>query len=116
MDRASWPVLKDTIAAQFRTRTRDEWCSIFEGTDACFAPVLTMAEAAEHPHNMARDTFVEAHGQRQPNTAPRFSRTQPELRLAPPRPGEHTRDILAELGMSEEQVDALIAEGAVVQG
>jgi alpha-methylacyl-CoA racemase len=116
MDRESWPALKDAVAAQFRTRTRDEWCSIFEDSDACFAPVLAMTEAAEHPHNIARNTFVEAHGQRQPNAAPRFSRSAPELRLAPPRPGEHTREILMKLGMSDGQVDALIAEGAVVQG
>jgi alpha-methylacyl-CoA racemase len=116
MDRTNWPVLKKSIAARFRTKTRDEWCGILEGTDVCFAPVLTMTEAAEHPHNVARGTFVAAHGQRQPNAAPRFSRTRPELRRPAPRPGEHSRAILAELGMGDEQVDALLAAGAVVQG
>ena len=83
-DRAQWPRLRQTLAAKFRTRTRDEWAALLEGTDACFAPVLTMAEAPAHPQAAARESFVEVEGVRQPMPAPRFSRTVPE-RPQPPR-------------------------------
>ncbi|THD37658.1 MAG: CoA transferase [Sphingomonas sp.] len=72
-DRAQWPAQKDRLTAIFKTKTRDEWCAIMEGSDVCFAPVLSMAEAAEHPHNVARGTFVEREGVLQPAPAPRFS-------------------------------------------
>ena len=71
----------------FATKTRDEWCAVMEHTDVCFAPVLTMSEAAEHPHNVQRGTFVEIDGVTQPAPAPRFSRTQAGRRLAPGPPG-----------------------------
>ena len=70
LDRASWPQLKDQLAALFKTRTRDEWCALLDGTDVCFAPVLTMSEAVVHPHNAARQTFVEVGGRIQPAPAP----------------------------------------------
>lgn len=81
-DRKQWPRLRETVAAKFRTRTRDEWCQLLEGTDACFAPVLNMAEAPQHPHFAAREAFVQVDGVRQPAPAPRFSRSAPDV----PRP------------------------------
>jgi alpha-methylacyl-CoA racemase len=83
MDRAQWPMMKLRLADVFRTRTRDEWCALLEGTDACFAPVLDWDEAPVHPHNQARGTFTTLQGVVQPAPAPRFSRTPP----ARPRPG-----------------------------
>jgi alpha-methylacyl-CoA racemase len=75
MDRSRWPMLKLRLADVFRTRTRDEWCALLEGSDACFAPVLDWDEAPAHPHNQARGTFVTLQGVVQPAPAPRFSRT-----------------------------------------
>jgi alpha-methylacyl-CoA racemase len=80
MDRATWPNLKQKLAGVFKTRTREEWCKIMEGTDVCFAPVLTMAEAPLHPHMAARGTFINRHGVSQPAPAPRFSRTSSSIR------------------------------------
>ncbi|MGA2287711.1 CaiB/BaiF CoA transferase family protein [Bradyrhizobium sp.] len=80
MDRKAWPVLKQKLVDVFKTRTRDEWCRIMEGTDVCFAPVLTMTEAPLHPHMAARKIFVERHGVTQPAPAPRFSRTPSAIR------------------------------------
>jgi alpha-methylacyl-CoA racemase len=114
LDRAQWPALKERLAAIFATRTRDEWCSVFEGSDACFAPVLAMSEAHTHPHNAARGTFVEKNGARQPAPAPRFSRTRPEIGIAPAKLGEHTAEILAEAGYTQAEIGALLAKGAVV--
>ncbi|MHB1122599.1 MAG: CaiB/BaiF CoA transferase family protein [Ramlibacter sp.] len=82
-DRKEWPRLRETLAAKFRSRTRDEWCGLLEGTDACFAPVLSMGESPGHPHVAAREVFVEVGGVRQPMPAPRFSRTAPDLPKAP---------------------------------
>ena len=113
MDKATWPDRKARIEALFRTKTRAEWCSIMEHTDICFAPVLTMGEAAEHPHNKERGTFVEVAGVLQPGPAPRFSRTQPEIARPPARAGEHTREVLTEWGVSAARVDELFASGAV---
>ena len=80
MDRAAWPALKQRMAAVFKSKTREEWCRIMEGTDICFAPVLTMAEAPLHPHMAARKIFVDRHGVMQPAPAPRFSRTPSAIR------------------------------------
>jgi len=80
MDRKAWPALKQKLIDVFKTKTRDEWCKIMEGTDVCFAPVLTMAEAPQHPHMAARKTFVSRHGVTQPAPAPRFSRTPSAIR------------------------------------
>ena len=82
-DRAGWPRWKDVLTERFLTRTRDDWCRILEGTDACFAPVLSMAEAHTHPHNQARGAFIEVGGQRQPAPAPRFGSTTPARPRAP---------------------------------
>jgi len=99
MDAANWPALKNALAQIFRSKTRDQWCTLMEGTDVCFAPVLSMTEAPGHPHNRARQTFVEYDGVVQPAPAPRFSRTEPELSRSPPAPGEHTAEILKDWGI-----------------
>jgi alpha-methylacyl-CoA racemase len=112
MDRALWPVLKGRLELLFRTKTRDEWCALMEGTDVCFAPVLTMSEAAKHPHNVERKTFIEVGGVAQPAPAPRFSRTVPEVTAPPAHPGQHTREVLLDWGLDEGRVDALFASGA----
>lgn len=112
-DRTDWPQSKDRLAALFRTRTRDEWCAILEGTDACFAPVLGMDEAHRHPHNTERGTFAERDGIVQPNAAPRFSRTRGGIRCSPPAPGSGTRSVLADWGFGAEEIDDLAARGVV---
>src|SRR5262249_37448105 len=86
MDRTRWIEAHDRLATLFKTRTCREWCDILEGTDACFAPVLTTDEAPNHPHNAARRTYIEIDGIVQPAPAPRFSRTIPDLPSPPSRP------------------------------
>ena len=113
MDKASWPHLKQRLGDVFATKTRAEWCAIMEATDVCFAPVLTMSEAAEHPHNVERGTFIEVGGMRQPAPAPRFSRTVPAVERPPAHAGQHTREVLADWGIAADRVDALVASGAV---
>jgi alpha-methylacyl-CoA racemase len=112
-DRAQWPALKERVAAVFRTKTRDEWCELMEGTDVCFAPVLSIPEAIEHPHNVHRGTFVEVAGIPQPGPAPRFSRTAPEITAPPPHAGQHTDDVLAAAGFDADRIAKLRATGAV---
>jgi alpha-methylacyl-CoA racemase len=112
-DRASWPDRKVDVAAVFRTRTRQEWCELFEGADACFAPVLSLDEAPGHPHNVARGTFVKHHGVVQPSPAPRFSRTPGALDRPPAPPGVHTDEVLAELGFGADELARLRAAGVV---
>jgi alpha-methylacyl-CoA racemase len=99
-DRANWPILSEKIAAIFKSKTRDEWTAIMEGTDVCFAPVLSWEEAAQHPHNVARQTFVEVEGVTQPAPAPRFSKTPGTIRSVAPKPGQHSQVILADWGIS----------------
>jgi alpha-methylacyl-CoA racemase len=107
------PAVRGKLEEAFRTRTRDEWCSLLEGTDACFAPVLTMEEAPHHPHNVARGSFVEVEGVVQPGPAPRFSRT-PAAHPTPPRAlGEGTRSALADWGITEDRIEALFAAGVL---
>ena len=115
MDRSQWPHLKQRLADVFRSRTRDEWCVIMEHTDVCFAPVLTMAEAARHPHNVARRTFVERDGFVQPAPAPRFDRTTPSIDRPPAHDGQHTTEVLRDWGVSEERIAALLESRAAVQ-
>jgi alpha-methylacyl-CoA racemase len=114
-DRSAWPALKRRLSAVFLTKTRDEWCQLMEHTDVCFAPVLRMTEAARHPHNVERQTFVEAFGALQPAPAPRFSRTPPELSIPPSHDGQHTREALADWGIDPARIDTLVASGAVRQ-
>jgi len=105
--------LHNKLEALFKTRTRDEWCALLEGTDACFAPVLTMAEAPHHPHNVARGSFIEIDGVVQPGPAPRFSRT-PAGRPTPPQArGEGSRTALLEWGIAATRIDALLAGGVL---
>ena len=107
MERDSWPELKCRLAQLFRTRTRQEWCDVLEGTDVCFAPVLDFEEAPRHPHNLARQTFVEVDGVTQPAPAPRFSRTPSRIRSAPSAAGEHTLEGLQDWGFSQGEIEGL---------
>jgi len=113
MDRSSWPAMKERMTALFLTRTRDEWVAAFEGVDACVAPVLTMAEAPDHPHNRARGTFVEVAGVTQPAPAPRFSRTPGAIAGPPATPGAHTDAALADWGFSGDEIGTLRADGVI---
>lgn len=112
-DRTRWPDLKRRFAEVFRAKTRDEWCGIMEGSDACFAPVLSLAEVRGHPHNRARSSFSERDGIVQPAPAPRFSRTQAEAGASPPHAGAHSKAALADWGFAPEEVADLIESGAV---
>lgn len=112
MEPAKWPAHKALLAAAFATKTRDEWAAIFATSDACVAPILSMEEAPHHPHNAARQAFVEHHGAMQPAPAPRFSRTPGALSAPPPLRGEHSREILAEFGFSEAEINALAPAAA----
>jgi alpha-methylacyl-CoA racemase len=114
-DRGSWPELKSRLGEIFRCKARAEWCAVMEHTDVCFAPVLRLDEASQHPHNVARSTFVDAFGALQPAPAPRFSRTVPELSRPPAHDGQHTREVLGEWGVAPDRVEALITAGAVKQ-
>jgi alpha-methylacyl-CoA racemase len=107
--RPRWPQLKAKFAALFATRTRDAWCALLEGTDVCFAPVLDMAEAPAHPHNLARGTFIEQDGVTQPAPAPRFSRTAPGVPAAPAAPGQDSEQVLADWGWSPDAIETLKA-------
>lgn len=111
-DRARWPELKARLAAHLETRSRDEWCQLLEGSDACVAPVLDMDEAPEHPHNRARGTFIEVGGVIQPAPAPRFSRSTPAT-PHPPVTGATGEDVLADWGFQAAAIDALRQAGAI---
>ena len=115
MDRNGWPALKDRIAAVFRTRTRDEWCDALEGTDVCFAPVLTLGEAPTHPHLAARGAVLETDAGPQPAPVPRFSRTTAEVQGPAVVPGRDTEAVLADLGFGADEVAALTSAGVVAQ-
>ncbi len=108
MDRSSWPALREKLAAVIATRTREAWCKDMEGTDICFAPVLDLDEAPRHPHNAARETFVEVGGVVQPAPAPRFSRTPGKIQGPPPAVGAHTREALSDWGLSEAEIAPLL--------
>ena len=113
-DFARTPELRRQIATAFASRSQAEWTEVFEGTDACVAPVLTMGEAMDHPHLAAREVFLERAGVRQPAPAPRFSRTEATLSSPPAvKPGADTRAALAAWGIAD--VESLIARGVAVQ-
>ncbi|MFM8237683.1 MAG: CoA transferase, partial [Actinomycetota bacterium] len=113
MDATRWPEHTATLAGLFRTRTRDEWVAFFAGHEVCFAPVLPMREAREHPHNVARGAFTEIDGIAQPVPAPRFSRTATAVQGAPVAAGADTETALAEWGLAPAAVAALLASGAI---
>ena len=112
-DRERWPEFKERIRGVVREKTRAEWCTLLEGTDVCFAPVLSLTEAPAHPHNRERETFIEVDGIMQPAPAPRFSRTPGAIRRPPSAAGEHTDEALADWGFASERVAALKASGAI---
>jgi len=113
MDKEKWPALKAKTAAIFKTRSRQAWCELMEGTDVCFAPVLTMAEAPQHAHNLARGTFIEVDGVTQPAPAPRFSRTVPEVSSSPAKPGQHSEAILKDWNVSAELIGRLLEKKVI---
>ncbi|WP_370178296.1 CaiB/BaiF CoA transferase family protein [Alteriqipengyuania sp.] len=113
MNPAGWPALKEKLAAIFRSKTRDEWDALLEHSDVCYAPVLTMSEAREHPHNVARAAFVEVDGDPQPAPAPRYSGTQTAQPAAAPMPGDDSDSVLADLGLSAEEIASLRGAGAI---
>ena len=115
MVKEKWPELKAELTEVFKSKTREEWCEIMEGTDICFAPVLSLSEAPEHPHMKARQTFVELDGITQPAPAPRFSRTAPELTTSSRKAGEDTSTVLADFGFDASEIEALKSKGAVVE-
>ena len=110
-DRRCWAEMRAAIAALILARTRDEWCALLEGSDACFAPVLSLAEVGQHPHAQARQAYTEVGGVLQPAPAPRFSRSQPAQPSPAVPAGTHTLAVLAELGFSDAEVAALQAAG-----
>lgn len=114
MDRDRWPELRERLAAVFRGRSRQEWCELFDGSDACVAPVLSPGEAPGHPHNLARGTFALVGGSLEPAPAPRFSRTPTASPSPPPEAGQHTDEVLAGWGgFSAEEIASLRAAGAI---
>ncbi|MGI9522508.1 MAG: CaiB/BaiF CoA transferase family protein [Hyphomicrobiaceae bacterium] len=115
MDRSQWPAMRERLAAVFRTKTREQWTEIFDQTDACVLPVLSMSEAATHPHNAARGSFVEVEGVVQPAPVPKFSTTPRGQPTRSAHAGDHTNSILARHGFSEDELRQLAANGVIKQ-
>jgi alpha-methylacyl-CoA racemase len=113
MSRDHWPSLKAKLAEVLSKKTQAEWCAIMDATDICFAPVLTLEEAPQHPHNAARRTFVTVEGVVQPAPAPRFSATPGEIQGPPPKIGAHNDEALGDWGFSDAEIEALKASGAL---
>ncbi len=113
LDEAAWPAKREKLNQLFKTRTRQQWRDIMEGTDVCFAPVLDLKEAPAHPHNIERKTFVELDGVVQPAPAPRFSRTQGEIQGPAAMAGEHTREVLSAWNFTDQEIGELQASGAI---
>ncbi len=114
MDRSAWPSLREKLAAAIAKKTQAEWSEIMGGTDVCFAPILDLDEAPKHPHNAARQTFVEVGGVTQPAPAPRFSATPGKIQGPPPAIGAHDREALSDWGFSDAEIAALSPEAAPV--
>ncbi|MBK8528334.1 MAG: CoA transferase [Rubrivivax sp.] len=114
-DRSEWPALRSEIGALFKSRTRDAWCALLEGSDACFAPVLDFDEAPRHAHARSRNAFVSIDGVAQPAPAPRFDRSLADAPRRAPRRGENTREVLTEAGFDHARIDALLAAGDALQ-
>jgi alpha-methylacyl-CoA racemase len=110
-DRAKWPEMKAQFEKAFKAKTRDEWVKVFEGSDACFAPVLSWSEAPRHPHNRARSAFTSVKRVEQPAPAPRFSRTPAEVLRPPPERGEGGAQALKDWGFNDEQLKGLKSKG-----
>jgi alpha-methylacyl-CoA racemase len=115
-DRVSWPEMKIRFTELFKAKTRDEWVTVFEGSDACFAPVLSWSEAPRHPHNRARSAYISVARVEQPAPAPRFSRTPPEVRSRPPERGEGGAQALADWGLAPAEVARLKSLGLGFKG
>ncbi len=115
MSRADWPAYSKRVAEVVKTKSREEWMKVFEGTDACVAPVLSMDEAPKHAHHAERKTFVEAFGAIQPGPAPRFSRTAGAIGGAPAMPGQQSQDVLRAWGIDAERAAGFLKAAAVVQ-
>jgi alpha-methylacyl-CoA racemase len=113
-DRARWPELRARMQQAFGQKTRDQWCELLQHQDVCFAPVLSLREAPMHPHNRARESFVERDGVIAPAPAPRFSRTRGEVTRGAPRCGEGGAQALADWGFAPEQIATFRAAGAVM--
>ncbi len=109
-DKSLWPLLSERLTKVFKTKTREQWCEIMEGTDICFAPVLSFEEAPHHPHNAARETFVKVGDKLQPAPSPRFSLTQSAPPRLGPQVGDNTAEILAQLGHGDTEIETLIAK------
>ena len=114
-DRSQWPALREALTHRFKEKTRDQWCEVLEGSDACFAPVLSMAEAPSHPHHLARQGFVTIEGQSQPGMAPRFGRTQAPVPTGPEAPGDSDEAAMLEWGYSAQEITALRQSGALLK-
>ncbi|ARN75485.1 CaiB/BaiF CoA transferase family protein [Oceanicoccus sagamiensis] len=112
-DTDNWPEMKKGFETIFKTKTRDQWCELLEGSDSCFAPVLDFVEAPRHPHNIARSTFIEIDGNIQPGTAPRFSRSECAMPNAPKAEGVDTESVLKAAGLSDQDIQQLVSSGAV---
>jgi alpha-methylacyl-CoA racemase len=113
LDIFKWPEMKEKLTVIFKSKTRDEWCEIMEGTDVCFAPVLSFDEAINHPHNVEREVFIDVDGVMQPAPAPRFSRTKPEVRCGAPDPGDHNDSAFSDWGFSADEVNMLNKEDVI---
>ncbi|ATE64577.1 CaiB/BaiF CoA transferase family protein [Rhizorhabdus dicambivorans] len=114
MNRNVWPELREKMAELIATKSRAEWCALLEGTDVCFAPVLSLEEAPAYPHNVARQIFVERDGVVQPAPAPRFSATPGAIQRSPPDAGAHNREALSDWGFSDGEIDGLVERGALL--
>lgn len=112
-DQSCWPELREKLATLFKTKTRDQWCELLEGSDVCFAPILNLDEAPAHPHNKARNTYTELEGVIQPSPAPRFSRTESEIQGPAALVGEHSKAVLKDWGFSDNEFAALQSAEAV---
>jgi alpha-methylacyl-CoA racemase len=110
-DRARWPQMRETFAKVFRSKSRDEWCKVFEGSDACFAPVLSWSEARGHPQSVSRKSYLSVGNVPQPAPAPRFSRTPGEVRREPPERGEGGLQALKDWGFGSKHIDGLKSQG-----
>ena len=113
MDQARWNDYKAELTEVFKSKTRDEWCEIMEGSDVCFAPVLALDEVQAHPHNVARNSYIDLDGVVQPAPAPRFSRSAPEVKGGARSPGQDSAQVLAEAGFAEDEISSLLESGAV---